>query len=102
MVQGLGKRVPIASLRLSKGRIGKGNIAVKLNDGDSVASALVVGASKTGSENEDLLISTMNGMVLRVALSQCRISSRTAKGNLVVKVRGGDEVSAVTILEKQS
>ena len=72
---------------------------MKVNEGDSVAAALVVGASKNA--DEDILISTMNGMVLRVPLNQCRIYSRNTKGNAVVKVREGDEVSAVTIIQKQ-
>jgi DNA gyrase subunit A len=101
-MQGLGKRVPISSFRVAKGRIGRGVTAVKVTGGDSVAAAVVVGVSKTGGENgEDILISTMNGMVLRVPMNQCRISSRIAKGNKVVKVREGDEVSAITTIQKQ-
>jgi DNA gyrase subunit A len=100
-MQGLGKRVPISSFRVVKGRIGRGVIAVKLTEGDSVAAALVVGV-KTGGENgEDILISTMNGMVLRVPMNKCRIASRNTKGSKVVKVREGDEVSAATTIQNQ-
>ncbi|KAG7673555.1 hypothetical protein KSW81_006757 [Nannochloris sp. 'desiccata'] len=100
--KGLGKRVPISSFRVAKGRIGRGVIAVKLTGGDSVAAAILVGVSKTGGESgEDILISTMNGMVLRVPMNKCRISSRNARGGTVVKVREGDEVSAVTVIQKQ-
>lgn len=66
-----------------------------------MAAAIVVGVSKGGDSGEDILISTMNGMVLRVPMKQCRISSRMARGNKVVKVREGDEVSAVTTIQKQ-
>jgi DNA gyrase subunit A len=102
-MQGLGKRVPISSFRVAKGRIGRGVIAVKLTEGDSVAAAVLVGVSKNGGESgEDILISTMNGMVLRVPMNKCRISSRNARGSTVVKVREGDEVSAITVIQKQT
>lgn len=101
-MQGLGKRVPISSFRVAKGRIGRGVIAVKLTKGDSVAAAVLVGVSKTcGESGEDILISTMNGMVLRVPMNKCRISSRSAQGSKVVKVREGDEVSAITVIQEQ-
>ena len=93
--------MPVSSFRLRGARIGKGMRSIKINDGDSVAAAVVVGASKTGCEGEDLLISTMNGNVLRVPLSQCKVFSRVAKGNIVVKLREGDEVSAVTAISVQ-
>lgn len=100
-MQGLGKRVPISSFRLSKGRIGKGMKAVKVNEGDAVAAAMVVGTSKAGADGEDILISTVNGMVLRVPATSCHIYSRNAKGSTVVKVREGDEVSAVAVIQKK-
>ena len=71
---------------------------MKLNDGDSVAAALVVGAA---GDSEDLLISTMNGMVLRISVDQCRVYQRTAKGNIVVKLKDEDEVSAVTTIQSK-
>jgi DNA gyrase/topoisomerase IV subunit A len=93
----------MSSFRVAKGRSGRGVTAVKLNEGDSVAAALVVGVSKAvGESGEDILISTMNGMVLRVPMNKCRISSRVARGSTVVKVREGDEVSAVTTIQNQS
>ena len=99
--KGFGKRVPVSSFRMAKGRIGRGVRTVKLKEGDAVAAAVVVG-TKGGSDGEDVLISTMNGMVVRVAVSQCKIYSRGAKGSAVVKLREGDEVSAVTIIENKS
>lgn len=100
-MQGLGKRVPISSFRL-KGRIGKGMKAVKVNEGDAVAAAIIVDTSKAGADSEDILISTVNGMVLRVPANQCNIYSRTARGCTVVKVRDGDEVSAVAVIQKKT
>lgn len=103
MLQGLGKRVPVSTFRVTKSRVGKGNIAIRLTGSDALAAAEVVGAVREGKDiaQEDALISTVNGMLLRVPISQVPKSSRYAKGSRVVKVKEGDEVSAVTAIHKQ-
>ena len=98
MQGGLGKRTPIELYPVVSGRIGKGRKTVRLTDDDSLAAALVVGASGT---SEDLLISTLQGMLLRVPVNQCRIMSRNTKGNRVVRLRDGDEVFNVTKIENE-
>jgi DNA gyrase subunit A len=70
-----------------------------LKEGDSVAAAIVVGSS--GRNDEELLISTVGGMLLRIPLKKIPILSRYAKGSCVVKLHQGDEVSAVTVIQKQ-
>lgn len=101
-MQGLGKRVLVSSFR-RQGRIGKGVRAVRLNEGDSLATAILASAQgDSGGETvqEDVLISTANGMLLRVAVKNISVFSRTAKGHRVVKLKEGDEVGTVTIISE--
>lgn len=102
-LQGLGKRVPVSLFRVKKNRRGKGLTAIRLSAGDALAAADVVGAARDGKDctQEDALISTVNGMLLRVPISQVAKTSRYAKGHRVVKVKEGDEVSAVTAIQHQ-
>lgn len=99
-LQGLAKRVLISSFQMRKGRVGKGIIALRVKDGDSLAAAVVVGIPQ-GSSGEDLLISTLNGMLLRVPVSQTVVCSRLAQGYRVVKLKEGDEVGTVTHIINQ-
>jgi DNA gyrase/topoisomerase IV subunit A len=94
-LQGLGKKVPISLFRLLSGRNGKGVIAIKLNDGDELAAAVVLDGSVT---SVDLLISSLNGMLLRVPSSQVATSSRSARGNRIVRLKPGDEVVTSTCI----
>jgi len=81
----------------------EGLTAIRLSAGDALAAADVVGAARDGKDctQEDALISTVNGMLLRVPISQVAKTSRYAKGHRVVKVKEGDEVSAVTAIQHQ-
>lgn len=102
VTQGLGKRVPIDSFKVSKARTGKGLISIRLKEDDSLAAALVVGTAGFGKNEEEIVISTVGGMLLRVALNQIAITSRYAQGYRVVKLKDGDEVNAVTLVQKCS
>lgn len=81
--------------RLLSGRHGKGVIAIKLNDGDELAAAVVLDGSVS---SVDLLISSLNGMLLRVPSSQVATSSRSARGNRIVRLKSGDEVATATCI----
>jgi DNA gyrase subunit A len=111
--QGLGKRTPISDFRVHSSRTGKGVKALRLNPGDRLATVQVVGVAAPGStassggggEGEeagsaDVLVSTQQGLLVRVPISDIRISSRQAKGFRLVRVQEGDEVVAATVLSK--
>jgi DNA gyrase subunit A len=99
-LQGIGKRVLIASFAMRKTRVGKGLKALRVKDGDSLAAAVFVGVPQ-GNSGEDLLISTVNGMLIRVPVSQTMISSRTSQGHRIVKLKEGDEIGTVTHIVNQ-
>ena len=110
--QGLGKRTPISDFRVHSSRTGKGVKALRLNPGDRLATVQVVGIAAPGStassggggEEEagsaDVLVSTQQGLLVRVPISDIRISSRQAKGFRLVRVQEEDEVVAATVLSK--
>ena len=97
--KGYGKRVPVSAFRL-QGRLGKGLKAARLPSGDSLAAAVIVGTPRSESCDDDVLISTTNGMLLRVAINDISSMSRSARGSRIVKLKGGDEVGTVTIINK--
>jgi DNA gyrase/topoisomerase IV subunit A len=96
--KGYGKRVPVSSFRL-QGRLGKGLKAARLPAGDSLAAAVIVGTPRCEFCDDDVLISTTNGMLLRVAINDISSMSRSARGSRIVKLKGG-EVGTVTIINK--
>lgn len=102
ITQGYAKRVPIENFKLSKGRTGKGRKSITLQGDDSLAAALVVGAGINGNDDEEIVISTVGGMLLRVAVSQIPVYSPYARGSRIVKLKDGDEVSGVTLVQECS
>ena len=52
-----------------------------------------------GADDEELLLSTAGGRILRTPVSSIRASSRAARGGLLSKLQEGDAVQAVTILQ---
>ena len=51
-----------------------------------------------GAEDEEMLLSTAGGRILRTPVLSIRASSRQARGSLVSKLQDGDAVQAITIL----
>ena len=52
-----------------------------------------------GASEEEMLLSTAGGRILRTPVSSIRASSRAARGGLVSKLQEGDTVQAITILQ---
>ncbi len=98
--QGMGKCIPISQIRTNKTRTGKGLKIIKLKEGDSL-SATVVLHDPTNHKVNDAVISTTNGMVVRVPLKQIpTYVNRLTQGNSLVRLRNKDEVSNVTAVQE--
>jgi DNA gyrase/topoisomerase IV subunit A len=96
----MGKRVPIPQIRTNKMRTGKGIKIIKLKEDDALADAVVISDVSKWSTN-DAVISTANGMVVRFPLDQLPIyASRITQGNHLVRIREGDSVSGITIIQE--
>lgn len=85
---GYGKRTPIDEYRIQS-RGGKGIKTLSLTEkkGEVVAHKVV-------SENEDLMIATQSGVVIRIKVADISIMGRYAQGVRLIRV-DEDEVSAV-------
>jgi DNA gyrase subunit A len=96
--QGYGKRVPTSEFRTT-GRGGRGVIAIKFKgntDNDSVSCLRVV------REEDEILLITSKGIMVRQNVKDISSQSRSATGVLVQKVdvENGDYISSVSIVPK--
>lgn len=96
----MGKCIPIAQIRTNKTRTGKGLKIIKLKEAD-LLSATVVLHDPANHKVNDAVISTTNGMVVRVPLKQIpTYVNRLTQGNSLVRLRNKDEVSNVTAVQE--
>src|SRR5512140_3699725 len=94
---GFGKRTPVGEYRLQS-RGGKGIINIKTTDRNGkVAAILYV------REDEQMMIVTEQGLLIRVACSSIRSTGRSAQGVKLINLDEGDRVvGAVKVVEKES
>ncbi|NLF31197.1 MAG: DNA gyrase subunit A [Planctomycetes bacterium] len=86
---GYGKRTPAEEYRL-QGRGGQGiiNIRTTARNGDVVSMKAV-------RDNDELMLITVNGQIMRMAVSQLREIGRATQGVRMISLREGDELVAV-------
>jgi DNA gyrase subunit A len=95
--QGFGKRTPLEAYRLQS-RGGKGIIDIKVTK----KNGEVVGAKTVTSQNEVMLISH-GGMMVRCAVKDVRSTGRAAQGIRLISVKGKDRLAAVaSVVPKES
>jgi hypothetical protein len=89
-----GKRVSLARLPLRRRRGSAGNIAIKLDAGDAVASAhLVLGP------DDELLLASRQGLMARTRAADVRCpKGRASRGVRLLALNAGDEVQTVTVV----
>jgi len=92
--KGYGKRSKIDDYRLT-GRSGKGVINLKVNDktGNVVTSIDV-------ADNDDFIVSTKKGIVIRTDVQYIRVMGRATSGVRIIKLQSGDRVSDMARLDK--
>lgn len=89
---GFGKRVPVGLFRLQR-RSGKGMIAIKFrNEQDKLAALRVV------NEDDELMIITARGIIIRQAVKAISSQSRTARGVRVQRLDEDDAIAAVALV----
>ena len=87
---GIGKRSSASEYTASKNRGGKGFTFYKANDRTgNVAACIAI------NNNEDLLITTAKGLVIRIASSNVSLLSRTAMGTKLMNLDKDDTVVSV-------
>jgi DNA gyrase subunit A len=87
---GIGKRASASEYSASKNRGGKGFIFYRANERTgNVAACIAI------NNNEDLLITTSKGLVIRIASSNVSLLSRTAMGTKLMNLDKDDTVVSV-------
>jgi DNA gyrase subunit A len=87
--QGFGKRTPIADFRVQR-RGGYGIALVRLTEKNGVVSAI-----RHVREDEEILVVTEQGMLIRTSVSEIRRSGRATQGVRVIRLDEGDRVVSV-------
>ncbi len=88
---GYGKRVKYDEFG-TKGRGGKGMAFFKSTEKTGKAVAI-----RTVTENAEVIVTTLSGMVLRSEVKQIALQGRTASGVRVVDIAAGDKVADMTV-----
>ncbi len=91
---GLGKRTPFSDFREMKHRGGKGVTCHKISEKSGRLAAIT-----TVAEDDDIMIVTDRGTIIRMSVSDINVYSRTASGVIVMRINEG-KISNISRLEK--
>jgi DNA gyrase subunit A len=86
---GFGKRTPLAEFP-AQGRGGKGVLGIKVDE----KTGNVVAIEKVKDDHE-IMVTTLNGKIIRISAAEVRIVSRYAKGVKLIDLDEGDQVVSV-------
>ena len=92
---GLGKRTDFSDFREMKHRGGKGVACHKLSEKSGKLAAIA-----TVSDDDDLMIITDSGTIIRMSVSDVNVYSRTASGVIVMRLSDGSSIVTASRLEK--
>ena len=92
--KGLGKRSALEDYRV-QGRGGKGVKTLNITDKTGELVAI-----KAVTDEDDLMITTVNGVTIRTAASELRIMGRATQGVKLIRLTGSDNIADVTVVAK--
>ncbi|MCM8800749.1 MAG: DNA gyrase subunit A [Candidatus Omnitrophica bacterium] len=93
--RGFAKRTPIKQYRLTS-RGGKGIINIKVTEKNGPAVNL-----KAVTDSDELMAITQNGMFLRCAVKDIRLTGRVSQGVRLIKLQPKDRVASVALVVKE-
>jgi len=93
--KGMGKRTPFSDFREMKHRGGRGVCCQNINEKTGKLAAII-----TVAEDDDIMIITNEGTIIRTAVSAINTYSRTATGVIVMRLSGDSYINNITRLEK--
>ena len=93
--KGYGKMSHIDEYRVMTNRGGKGVKTVNVTDKNGKLVCL-----KAVKGNEDLLVVTSKGVMIRISLEQVKVSSRNTQGVRIIKIDEKSIVSSIAVVEK--
>ena len=92
--KGAGKRSPVKEYRLTN-RGGKGVKNMKVTDKTGKVLSM-----KAVEDDEDLLITSMNGIMIRMSMSDIRVMGRATQGVRLINLDKKDGIADVAIIKK--
>ena len=92
---GMGKRTSFSDFRLMKNRGGKGVTCHNINEKTGKLAAII-----TVSEDDDIMLITNEGTIIRTNVSSINTYSRTATGVIIMRLSEGSFINNVARLEK--
>ena len=93
--KGVGKRTPFSDFREMKHRGGRGVTCHNITEKTGKLAAII-----TVAEDDDIMIITNEGTIIRTPVSSVNIYSRTATGVIVMRLSGDSFINNITRLEK--
>ena len=92
---GVGKRVDFSDFRLMKNRGGKGVTCQNITDKTGKLASII-----TVDEDDDIMIITNDGTIIRTSVSGINVYSRTATGVILMRLGEGCYINNVARIEK--
>ena len=92
---GVGKRTSFSDFRQMKNRGGRGVTCQNINEKTGKLAAIV-----TVAEDDDIMLITNEGTIIRTAVSGINVYSRTATGVIIMRLSEGSFINNVARLEK--
>ncbi len=92
---GMGKRTPFSDFREMKHRGGKGVTCHNISEKTGKLAAIV-----TVSDDDDIMLITNEGTIIRTSVEGINVYSRTASGVIIMRLSEGSTINNVARLEK--
>ena len=92
---GMGKRTEFSDFREMKNRGGKGVSCQNINEKTGKLAAII-----TVADDDDIMLITNEGVIIRTSVSNINVYSRTATGVIVMRPADGSYINNVARLEK--
>ena len=94
--RGMGKRSPFSDFREMKHRGGRGVTCHNISDKTGKLASII-----TVSDDDDIMLITNEGTIIRTSVSGINVYSRTASGVIVMRLDENSTIKKVARLEKQ-
>ena len=93
--KGYGKKTAVSEYRQTK-RGSKGVKALNVTDKNGMLISL-----RTVTENEDVLVITNSGIIIRIDTEQISTMSRNTQGVKLINLKENQKVSTIALVEKE-
>ena len=94
--RGMGKRTSFSDFREMKHRGGKGVTCQNVNEKTGKLASII-----TVSDDDDIMLITNEGTIIRTSVSSINVYSRTATGVIIMRLNDGHTINNVARLERE-